>query len=731
MKNFIIGYGETLTSKVSIKNGSGDKSHPYSIEEAKARFISNLTNVVHDIEIKPDEQCANNEVVVKFTQHPTYLAKSYNPKLLFKKYGMRDVGSRAVKIKPDKWAVNKHPIEGLSSCIYVSGTKEQYKKMLESVIGAELKQTILEKIQTIESISMFSGFEKIKNIVNIVDKSGALKLEVVIHASEQDQLILESFITYLESLGGKADINKAKVVGGLTFISVYLRKGNEKNLADFSHLRVVRSMPKLRINNPDVIRNTLKTPFSLPEFEPINDKIKVCIFDGGIGHDHLLGEWVKEIIPNDVDKTHPSFVSHGSEVCSTYLFGPFDPNNKSMGKPYTYIDVIRVLSPDDIDPDLFDVLSRIEEVLLQKKYKYVNLSLGPRIPIDDDDVHVWTSVLDSLLQDGVCLATVAIGNDGDLKKEEARVQPPSDMVNCFAIGASDSNDISWKKASYSCIGPGRSPGLIKPDGLMFGGDANSLFYVYSPLTDSIVGTMGTSYAAPSALRVAAGIDAITDIELRPSTAKALMVHNAIKMGHETKNVGWGKMQNTPEEVIECLEDEATIVYQGELLQSQHLRIPIPLPNKVDCTWIHLKATFCINTITDPEHPLHYTRGGLDITFRKNESKFKADAEHPETQAFFSSSKLYPNEEDLRVDAHKWETCVSREQKFKHSTLVKPVFDVKFHAREQGANPTGNVQSIGYSLILSIRTEGDVNVYNSILQQNKTLQAVKVTNRVVV
>lgn len=726
MKNFIIGYGETLTTKVEIKNGSGDKKHPYTFEEAKARFVRHLTDVVHDIELKPDTQCANNEVVVKFIQHPSYLAKSYYPRPLFEKYGMRDVGSRSVKVKPDKWAVKKHPEEGLASCIYVSGTKNQFKDMLNSVNSAALNKGLLQHIQTIENINTFDSVEKIKNITN---EGETLKLEVVLHASESDKPIITSFIKYLEKIGGYCDLNKAKVVGGLTFLPVRVNRGNEKGLADFSHLRVVRSIPKLRFNKPDVIRRSIQANFSLPVAEPINNSIKVCIFDGGLGTEHLLGPWATEIIPDDVNKSHPSLISHGSEVCSTYLFGPYDHQNNTLGKPYTKVDIVRVLSAEDTDPDLFDVLSRIENVLKQGTYKYVNLSLGPRISVDDDDVHVWTSVLDSLLQDGQCLATVAIGNDGDLQGDDARIQPPSDMVNSFAIGASDSDDAFWQKASYSCVGPGRSPGLIKPDGVMFGGEDNNLFYVYSPLTDSIVGTMGTSYAAPYALRVAAGIDAITDLELKPSTIKALMVHNANQGGNDTKDVGWGKMPNSPEHVIECLDDEAVIVYQGELQQSQHLRIPLPLPKNIDCTWVHLKATFCINTVTDPEHPLHYTRGGLDIAFRANETKFKDDAEHAQTKTFFSTSNLYFSEEELREDAHKWETCISREQRFKKSTLVNPVFDVKYHAREQGGSVSTRQEALSYSLIISLRAEGDTSVYNSVLQQNQTLQAIKIVNRI--
>jgi len=730
MKNFIIGYGETLTRTVKIKGGSGPKKDPYTMEEARERFENNLSNIIGDISSKPDIECANDEVIVKFIQHPSYLAKTYYPKALFKRFGMKDVGTRSVKVKPDKWAIKSHPEEGLSSCIYVSGKKQQYMNMLDEIKNGNLDNITLKRIQTIESISTFTGKEKIKSIV---DEGDNLKLEVVIHASVDEKNIITAFENYLNSLDGVADIEKAKSVGGLTFLPVSITKCDVEKLADFSHLRVLRSLPKLRFNKPNAVRTIVDTPFLLPEYEYLNNEFNVCIFDGGLGSNHLIHNWVKEIIPKDVKSSHPGYLSHGGEVCSTYLFGPYDSTTNLMGSPYTNVDIVRVLSPDDVDPDLFDVLSRIENVLSQKKYKYINLSLGPRIPIDDDEVHVWTSVLDSYLQDGDCLATVAIGNDGDLEGDSARIQPPSDMVNSLAVGACNSNSEKWGRSSYSCVGPGRSPGLVKPDGVMFGGDGANLFQIYSPLSHQIVGTLGTSYSAPYALRVAAGIDAITDLELAPATIKALMIHNAEanQDNHDIEQVGWGRLPDSPEKVIECLDDEATIIFQGTLFPSQHMRIPVPLPSDIDCRWTHLKATFCINTVTDPEHPLHYTRGGLDITFRANKSKFKGEAEHPNTKSFFSCANLYPIEQELREDAHKWETCVSRYQRFKSSTLEKPMFDVKYHAREQGASPSPSktVAPIKYSLILTIRTEGNTELYNSILQQNRTLQSVKVRNRI--
>lgn len=726
MKNFIIGYGESLTTDVKIKSGSGPKAHPYSFAEARAKLVSDLKNVIGEIDSKQLNQCANGEIVVKFIQHPSYLAKSYYPSQLFKKFGIKDVGSRSVKVKPRKWAVKKHPVEGLASCIFVSGSLSKFEAMLNAVAHEHLPDVTQRLIRSIEQVSSFSALEKVKAID---ESSQTLRLEVVLHAEATDRTVFQSFTEYAEALGGMVDWKRSKNVGGLTFLPVEISKGLESELAEFSHIRALRSVPKLRFNRPDAIRATLKESFTLPKYEQLNNKFKVCIFDGGIGSENVIKNWVQEHIPSCVQSSHPSFLAHGGEVCSTYLFGPLDPETKSFKAPYTNVDIVRVLSADDRDPDLFDVLTRIENVLKEKKYKYVNLSLGPRLPIDDDDVHVWTSVIDSLLQDGHCLATVAIGNDGELEGEDGRIQPPSDMVNCFSVGASTTDNIEWERAPYSCRGPGRSPGIVKPDGLMFGGSEGELFKVYSPLTHSIVGTQGTSYAAPYALRVAAGIDAITDFDLSPAAVRALMIHHAERGKQNVHDVGWGKLPNSPEEVIECKDDEAIIVYQGTLERSQHLRIPIPVPEGINCKWVHLKATFCFNAAVDPEHPLHYTRSGLVVTFRANKGKVKEGAEHASTSDFFSLGSLYETEEELRDDAHKWETCISRNRRFQRDTLLSPVFDVKYHAREKGGDPEELNAPLHYSLILSIRAEGENETYNKVLQQNQTLEAVKVMNRV--
>ncbi|MGV2465727.1 UNVERIFIED_CONTAM: S8 family serine peptidase, partial [Pseudomonas aeruginosa] len=136
-------------------------------------------------------------------------------------------------------------------------------------------------------------------------------------------------------------------------------------------------------------------------------------------------------------------------------------------------------------------------------------SLGPVTTFFDDDVHEWTSRLDTELSDGQTLCTVAVGNNGLLGEELGRIQPPGDAVNAFAIGAAGSTKKKWGRAPYSALGPGRSPGYVKPDVLAFGGSDEEPVPVFSPLANTVIPVAGTSFASPLALRVAVGADVLS------------------------------------------------------------------------------------------------------------------------------------------------------------------------------------------------------------------------------
>ena len=163
----------------------------------------------------------------------------------------------------------------------------------------------------------------------------------------------------------------------------------------------------------------------------------------------------------------PSYFWHGSTVTSAMLFGSV--SDAQVDRPLCRVDHHRVLDKNSYDDpfELYEVLERVKAVLAQRNYEFISLSIGPALAVDDNDVHAWTAVLDEHLSDGRTLATIAAGNTGeepdDPILQKWRVQVPSDCVNGLTVGASDRRDGNWARASYSSRGPGRSPGIVKPD----------------------------------------------------------------------------------------------------------------------------------------------------------------------------------------------------------------------------------------------------------------------------
>ncbi|MDU5488356.1 MAG: S8 family peptidase [Serratia liquefaciens] len=725
-KNLLLGYGETLTREVILKRGGGSKNKPYTYEENKPVIMRDLQELVKDFNDIPEKAKPNGEAVAKVTLHPAFLAKSYFPVDVFKHFSLRSIGSKSVKIRPRKNVSSrgKAKEEHASACIYVSGKVKSFEALYAAMDKNKLKAGEKNEIITFESISFFEPSEKIKQIE---ESNSIRKIEVALHTPSENDSILKSFINYALDCGAQVDESKVISVKGLTFLPITADAEAAARVAEFSFLRVIRDLPSLRINNPVFTRSlTEESELTLPPEKALSSDIKVAVFDGGIGNTDFE-PWVKEYTFSKDSKTSGKLLSHGQDVTSTILFGPIVEGQEKLPIPYANIDHYRVIDAavDANDEDLFDVLIRIKTVLDSMDYDYINLSLGPRFPIEDDDVHVWTSTLEQYFSSGKTLCTVAVGNDGCLSGGLNRIQPPSDLVNALAIGSASSLSDKWEKSDYSCIGPGRSPGFVKPDGVAFGGTLDEPFKVYSPFLGGVVQTGGTSFSSPLVLRQAIGLAASLQYEITPLTAKALLVHHAENNGHERSHVGWGKFPNEISELIYSDDDEVKVVYQGVLKPTQHLRALIPFPDTSVNGKVTLKATFCFATPVDVEHPVNYTKSGLMVTLRKNPS----DAEG-ETYPLFNRKNIYATEEELREDSHRWETTLRSEHTFNKGILKDPCFDVVYHGRDCGLPVEADeLPALPYVLIVSLKAKDTPDLYNNIRQRYQTLQPIQIKQQI--
>ena len=399
-------------------------------------------------------------------------------------------------------------------------------------------------------------------------------------------------------------------VGGLCFLPLRSRPGGVEDIARFSFLRAVRPMPKLRpVGSVTRSLPTSQLTVSIPSETAVDPAVRAVVFDGGMGGFSGFSKWVDATDATGVGNEVPSYLEHGVEVTSALLFGSID-SGKPPSRPYGHIDHCRVLDDKSHkDEDLYDVLHRIRDVLQSRSYQFINLSIGPEIPVEDDDVHVWTATLDEILSSGTALATVAVGNGGD--RDHAlgfdRVLVPSDLVNGVAVGAADTPEEHWLRADYSSVGPGRAPGVVKPDVVAFGGSSAKAYgTIDSQQSIMTKGVAGTSYSAPSVLRLAMGVRAHFGSALTPLAIRGLLIHSA-ESGATRSETGWGRVPGEMDDIVLCPDGTARIVYQGELAAAQFIRARIPLPSQQLSGMVTIRATLCYATVTDPQDPGNYTR----------------------------------------------------------------------------------------------------------------------------
>ena len=726
--NLLIGYGERLASDMAAPLGGAPKKHPYTFTEAKRRLAPRLKETAMVLDELPDEVCPRDQAVALVTLHPTYIAKSYYPDELLHTYGLETIGSRAREVTPKKWTKKKAPEPAITSELFVAGSRRHFRDLAASIDRLNEAASGADDLIKIEDFRAQPAEEKLKPFRS---KEEEPLLEVVLHAQpvRRDAFILEGFEAYLDTFGVRLDLDKRRFFAeGLCFLPLRVPRDVAAEVVKYSFLRLAREMPHLRQFRPVARATPGFAPFAchLPKAGPVDGDLRVAVFDGGVKADAKLDPWVSRKKTKNIGAAVPEFQNHGTAVTSALLFGPLQ-DGVTAERPYAKVDHYRVLDADTMKDDqqeLYTILERIQDVLESRpKYDFVNLSLGPDLPIEDNDVHAWTAVLDQLFADGQTLAAIAVGNSGELdwSSGNARIQTPADCVNALSVGGCDRMGAGWKRAPYSSIGPGRSPGIMKPDGLAFGGSSREPYWVLNAQQPGeAMPITGTSFAAPTALRTAIGTKAHFGKLLTPLATKALLLHCADDGGHDRAEVGWGRIPQDLNEIVLTDEHAAHIVYQGELRPASWVRMQIPIPADPMTGMVDITATFCFATPTDPQDPLNYTRSGLEVRFRPHDRRRKNPSQpHPDSSYFFQTRDVSVGEADLRADAHQWETTMHKNRSMRASGLHNPVFDVHYNARIGGRNAL-SADKIPYALVITIEAKRTRNLYDKILQRYPTI-----------
>jgi Subtilase family len=674
--------------------------------------------------------CPGDMTVAAITLHPSYLSKTGFPQALLETKQFRHLGSRPREVIPEQQARRKAKSDDVE--YFHSGeskpTTELFVATTRSNLGAWAYRL------TDQSIRLSRAEEQIVRLEQFALNTpaerdrlapGTEAAEIVLHWD--DPLATEGLEAFCSPLNVELLLPRRLYAGSLVFIPARGDYEALQQITNYSFTRVIRAVPSMRrllIPSPGPVRAVLPERADLPTEGPIDPKLRVAVFDGGLPRDTVLKPWVTSH-PIEYGQPVAQYVDHGHEVTSALLFGSVH-TARPVERPYAHVDHYQVLDEDSDNEDpfeLYSVISRIESVLTQRDYPFVSISVGPSLPIEDDEVHAWTAFLDNYLADGETLLTIAIGNNGrlDVASGNARVQVPADSVNALAVGAADSVGESWQRADYSALGPGRAPGVIKPDVVAFGGCTPEPF-VCVDAAGQLCTTRGTSLATPLALRTALGVRALFGDLISPLALKALLVHTADPSdpAHPLHEVGRGRIAQPIGRIAECADGEARVLYQGELTAKRYLRARIPVPTDLPQSGnVKIRATIAYSTEVDPSDPGNYTRSGLDVVFRPHRGKFgkAGDRTVPLSDSFFKQHE-FETEDELRRYSHKWDTVMHACKVKRIASLDNPVFDIHFNARSGGQDIVSQ-RKIRYAMVITVSCSGVDDMYDRVLRTYAT------------
>ncbi|MGL4820081.1 MAG: S8 family peptidase, partial [Bacilli bacterium] len=443
-------------------------------------------------------------------------------------------------------------------------------------------------------------------------------------------------------------------------------------------------------------------------------------------------------------------VDHGTAVAGVVLYGDLNQyeRNTNLSDPMVTVESFRVLPKSNpADLDLYEAIDFIEAIVpTRNDIDVYNLSFGPAGPIVDDEISRFTFSLDQLAWNYKKLFVVAVGNDGEQMSPYNRVQAPADLVNGLGVGAYTFNQNGEKiRAPYSCIGGGREGCKVKPDVVAFGGDSHYPMHLLSTNQDDVCLQAGTSFSAPVIASKAAEILGRCN-QFNPLVARALIVHSARNPNQVDNEMGYGIVDLTVDEMLQCKSNHVTVIYSSALNPAAYAKLPIPLPVNASIDGdVHLTWTITTLSKANPLHIEDYTESAVEDTFYPHHKKFnfkkdnKNKKHHLEDDADIisrleaegwirstwpasSSPEQYQSEQARRGEL-KWDTVVKKWKRMRISSLERP------HLVLHGMGRNGSSDRIDYATVITISTpKYQGNLYEDILNEYSVLEPVFIRNR---
>jgi hypothetical protein len=590
---------------------------------------------------------------------------------------------------------------------------------------SQLTRQFQDAVRRIEKLDTLSTAEQIHGFTKDWHEG---RIELTFHPSRTTvNRQLEFLFELFEEAGVDAKRSTVRPYpAGPTFVSC---RATRRMLNILAGANPLRGAHPLNFGGLTDLRSAPSAAAPAPSTSSTRSTIKVGMFDGGLDPTvPLLQGHVEEDLTLGI-ATAPTAecVSHGTAVAGAILHGPLNGQKGRVLAPPVYVVSIRALPTSDAkDIDLYESVDVIERAVpARPDIKVFNLSFGPRGPFEDDPISRFTYVLDTLAFTHKVSFVIAVGNDGEVAGFD-RIQVPSDVVHGVGVGAYTLSGTDRVHAAYSCKGPGRECGKMKPDVAAFGGCDHVPIHLTSTTPGQKVLAWGTSFASPTAARLCA--QASESFERSSALlGRALMAHTAQHPnGLPDHLFGHGCVADSVDDLLFCDEKTVTVVFQGDILPTRIVRLPIPwpqrvkIPGKVQVTW-----TVASLAPVDPTHPSDYTSCCLEETFYPHGKRFTfspaagktgkkknlhVDDNKPEIQALLKkgwkqssfplteSGNEYKDEIDRRALDCKWEPLVRRTK----SKMASSIYDPFMTLHAIGRN--GASARFDYVVVVTLRAE---------------------------
>lgn len=621
------------------KNLGGGKTKFFGevTEELKEEIINKLDHVLdyyQDVFAENEHVPAIGKIIMK----PEAIAKSYKPNDLCRNTPI--IGS-----------------EDLDE-IYIKVTK---KSILETVelIKNPPSEKFRANLTAVEDIQPMIGEEKISEELIQISQQGkfeSVKSKIKIKFFDFDDAyddgqIVGYIMKKLNDIGLSNNFEFITYGEGIKFIKANVSSYEDVvKIASINGVKSVDFFQEYSLPLDEFATTDLE---ALLEDGCSDSDIIIGIIDGGISDDNPF------VAPYIIGREEYVNIAYRNPSHATFIASTIQYGNKLNGieernpRRFKFLDIVAIPN-SDISFGLTDTIGEeelmeiIEEVMEKHSstVKVWNISLGIESNVCKGKMSDLGIFLDYIQDEYKVQIFVSSGNlnqqphrtwpPQNTMGERDRIISPADSVRAITVGSlalRDSDDSivkCYEPSPFSRRGPGANY-IVKPDVVDFGGNIDTTLSISGiginglDANGYVVEGIGTSYSNPRVVQKYSTVyDEMIDKDLL--LAKAMIIHSARMASREfldqnqdnIKYYGFGMPSVNVQDILQCSEDEITLVFRQKITQGSHLEMfdfPFPpsLVQNGKC-FGEIGMTLAYNPMLDQRYGREYCRTNIDVSF---------------------------------------------------------------------------------------------------------------------